>query len=72
MLAAWARDEELRAADAVVAIAPATDSTLGSPTLRGNIASDPMLGPSLGRMAKMAKLSQNQMISNCIRMLKLK
>ena len=45
MLSAWARDEGLRAADAVLALSPATDATLSSPTIRGNLRTDPLLGP---------------------------
>jgi epsilon-lactone hydrolase len=51
-LTAWVRDAGLRAPDAAVALSPATDSTLASPSLRNNIASDPMLGPLFGRLAK--------------------
>ena len=45
MLAAWARDQKLREADAVIAMAPATDAGLQSPSLRSNVATDPILGP---------------------------
>ncbi|MBW2393495.1 MAG: alpha/beta hydrolase [Deltaproteobacteria bacterium] len=45
MLLAWARDEGLRAADGAVALSPATDMTLRSPTLRANAATDPILRP---------------------------
>lgn len=51
-LVAWVRDAGLRAPDAAVALSPATDSTLASPSLRANIPSDPMLGPLFGRLAK--------------------
>jgi len=51
-LIAWVRDNGLRAPDAAVALSPATDSTLGSPSLRSNIASDPMIGPLFGWLAK--------------------
>jgi monoterpene epsilon-lactone hydrolase len=44
-LIAWVRDQGLRAPDAAVALSPATDGTLGSPSLRSNIATDAMLGP---------------------------
>lgn len=50
-LSAWVRDRGLRAPDAVIAFSPATDGTLTAPTLRTNIASDPMLGPAFGRLA---------------------
>jgi acetyl esterase/lipase len=51
-LIAWVRDSGLRAPDAAVAFSPATDSTLGSPSLRSNIPSDPMIGPVFGWLAK--------------------
>jgi acetyl esterase/lipase len=51
-LAAWVRDAGLRAPNAAVALSPATDSTLASPSLRANIPSDPMLGPLFERVAK--------------------
>ncbi len=52
---AWARDEGLRAADAVVAFSPSTDSTLESPSWRSNLASDPMLGPGFGKLLKLPR-----------------
>lgn len=52
MLLAWARDSGLRAADAAVALSPATDATLSSPSLSANLHSDHMLGPMFGRMAR--------------------
>jgi acetyl esterase/lipase len=45
MLIAWARDQGLRPVDAAVALSPATDSTMSSPTVRENAKSDVMLGP---------------------------
>ena len=53
MLAAWTRDEAVRPMDAVVALSPSTDSTLANPSFRNNIATDPILGPSLGPIAKL-------------------
>lgn len=50
---AWARDAGLRAADAVVALSPATDATLSSPSLRANLATDHMLGPQFGGLLKL-------------------
>ncbi|TRZ65291.1 MAG: alpha/beta hydrolase [Rhodocyclaceae bacterium] len=44
-LIAWVRDQGLRAPDAVVALSPATDSSLSSPSIRKNLATDVMLGP---------------------------
>lgn len=40
----WLRDRGLRQPAAAVALSPATDGTFGSPSLRTNAASDPMLG----------------------------
>jgi monoterpene epsilon-lactone hydrolase len=41
----WVRDQGLRQPDAAVALSPATDTTLGSPSLRHNMETDAMLGP---------------------------
>jgi acetyl esterase/lipase len=49
---AWARDEGLRAANAAVALSPATDAAFTSPSMITNIATDHMLGPMLGRLAR--------------------
>ncbi len=50
-LIAWLRDQGLRAPDAAVALSPATDGTMGSPSLRANVRSDAMLGPLLGPLS---------------------
>jgi len=55
MLTAWARDEGLRAVDGAVALSPATDSTFASPSLKTNIATDPMLGPMFRSMARVPR-----------------
>ncbi len=58
-LIAWIRDQGLRAPNAAVALSPATDGTLGSPSLKNNLATDPMLGPlfkSLTRLPRMVLL----------------
>jgi acetyl esterase/lipase len=52
---AWARDAGLRPADAVIALSPLTDATLTSPSLATNVATDHMLGPMMGRIAKIPK-----------------
>lgn len=52
-LLAWARDQGLRQADAAVALSPVTDSTLSGPSIRANMASDPMLGPGFGKIGWM-------------------
>lgn len=49
VLTAWARDQGLRSADAVIALSPATDATLTSPTLAANKDTDAMLGPLMGK-----------------------
>ena len=50
-LIAWVRDTCLRAPNAAVALSPATDATLASPSLRKHRESDPMLGPLFGKLA---------------------
>ncbi len=52
---AWARDAGLRRADAAVALSPATDSTLSSPSLLENLDSDHMLRPLFGKLAKVPR-----------------
>jgi epsilon-lactone hydrolase len=54
-LIAWIRDADLRAPDAAVALSPATDSTLASPSMRSNVATDPMLGPIFRRLTKVPR-----------------
>ncbi|MFK7977265.1 MAG: alpha/beta hydrolase [Halioglobus sp.] len=53
---AWARDSELRAADAVVVFSPQTDATLESPSLVKNTATDVMQGRSFGPVVKAPKV----------------
>ncbi|QIB67248.1 alpha/beta hydrolase [Kineobactrum salinum] len=55
-LLAWIRDEGLRQANAAVVFSPSTDLTLSSPSLRSNLASDPMLGPAFGALARIPAL----------------
>jgi monoterpene epsilon-lactone hydrolase len=45
----------LRAPDAAVALSPLTDSTLASPSIQANIATDPMLGPLFGMFSKIPR-----------------
>ena len=52
---AWARDMGLPAVNAAVALSPLTDSTFSSPSMRSNLATDHMLGPSLGSITKMPR-----------------
>lgn len=56
-LIAWVRDQRLRAPDAAVALSPSTDSTLGSPSLRANLATDPMLGPVFRHLARLPRFA---------------
>jgi acetyl esterase/lipase len=55
-LLAWVRDARLRQADAGIALSPSTDAVLDAPSLRENVASDPMLGPMFGVLARVPKL----------------
>jgi len=55
-LIAWVRDEKLRIPDAALAFSPAVDAALTSPSLVGNIDSDPMLGPQFGKLTKVPKV----------------
>ena len=54
-LIAWLRDAGLRAPDAAVALSPATDSTVASPSLKANLGTDPMLGPALAPLLKLPR-----------------
>lgn len=54
-LIAWVRDQGLRAPNAAVALSPATDGTLGSPSLKSNLATDPMLGPLFKSLTKIPR-----------------
>lgn len=56
VMAAWARDEKLRAPDAVVAMSPLTDSRYSGPSIHGNLATDTMLGPLFGILAKIPRV----------------
>ena len=44
-LIAWVRDQALRQPDAALALSPATDTTMGSPSLKANMETDAMLAP---------------------------
>lgn len=54
-LAVWIRDQGLRAPDAVAALSPQTDCTMASPTLRANLPTDPMLGPSFRPLLRLPR-----------------
>jgi len=55
VMAAWARDQKLRAADAVIALSPLTDSTYSGPSIGTNLPTDTMLGPLFGVLNKIPK-----------------
>ena len=55
MLSAWTRDHSDRKPDAVVALSPVTDLTLGSPSMKGNIETDAMLGPMFRQLARIPR-----------------
>jgi len=55
VVCAWARDQGLRKPDAVIALSPLTDSAYASPSLRGNLQTDTMLGPLFGALMKIPK-----------------
>jgi acetyl esterase/lipase len=55
VISAWARDAGLRQPDAVIALSPLTDSTYSSPSIRGNLATDTMLGPLFGALTRIPK-----------------
>jgi len=54
-LVAWIRDYGLRAPDAAVALSPATDGTMTSPSMKANVATDHMLGPQFGKLTRVPK-----------------
>ena len=56
-LIAWVRDQGLRAPDAAVALSPSADSTLGSPSLKANLPTDPMLGPIFKHLARLPRFA---------------
>lgn len=55
-LIAWLRDQGGRQADAALAFSPATDGVLDAPSLKANIATDPMLGPAFGFLARVPQV----------------
>ena len=52
MISAWARDEKLRAANAVFVFSAPTDATASSPSIRENFETDIMLKPLVAPMLK--------------------
>ena len=55
-LIAWVRDRKLRQPDAAVALSPATDSTLGSPSLKHNMETDAMLAPMFKGLSRVPRV----------------
>lgn len=51
-LLAWIRDEGLRSPDTAIAFSPSTDVTMSGPSMRSNLATDQMLGPLFGKLAR--------------------
>jgi acetyl esterase/lipase len=56
VMAAWARDKNLRAPDAVLAMSPLTDSRYSGPSIRNNLPTDTMLGPLFGVLTKIPRV----------------
>lgn len=52
MISGWSKTQQLRKPDGVICFSPSTDITCSSPTIRANIASDPILGEGLGMLSK--------------------
>jgi len=52
VMSAWARDNNVRAADSIVGISAATDSVYTSPSIRGNFETDLMLQPLVKPLMK--------------------
>jgi monoterpene epsilon-lactone hydrolase len=54
-LSAWVRDQGLRAPNGVIALSPACDATMRSPSFKANEKTDYMLGPGLGRINRIPR-----------------
>ena len=54
-LSNYVRDAGLRRPNGVIALSPATDATLSSPSLKMNIPTDYMLGPVFGRLLRIPR-----------------
>ncbi len=52
---AWARDNNIREVQGAIAISPMTDAHFATPTIRGNIDTDPVNGPGLGPIMRLPK-----------------
>ncbi len=55
MLGNWSKKFAARKPDAVIAVAPSTDSTLASPTVKANLATDIVLGQMMGLLSKLPR-----------------
>lgn len=55
VLLAWIRDSQLTAPAAAIVLSPATDSTLSSPSIRKNLASDVMLQSFMGQIVRVPR-----------------
>ena len=55
MMAAWIRDQGLRAPDAVVALSPVLDSNYTGGSIEKNLTTDTMLGPLFGKLTRIPK-----------------
>ena len=53
--AAWVRDQGLRQPDGAIALSPATDSTMGSPSLKRNMETDAMLRPMFEGLSRIPR-----------------
>ena len=58
-LAAWVRDNRLRAPDAVVALSPLTDITFSGASIRENESTDIMLKPMMGILNKLPQFMKS-------------
>ncbi len=55
VMAQWARDNQVKPADAIIGISALTDSTYGSPSIKRNFESDLMLKPLVAPMIKIPR-----------------
>ena len=58
-LIAWARDHGWRKPNGAIAISPLTDITLSGTSWKTNLATDPFLGPGLGRLKSIPVVVRN-------------
>ena len=54
-LSNWIRDHGLSPPNGVIALSPATDTTMSSPSLRTNVETDHMLGPMFGKLNRVPR-----------------